>query len=276
MQNPCVDVQWETRMVAVDGVRSPVRIGGSESADPVLFVHGNNAGADWGPLIARVAEFARVIAPELPGFGGADKPPDWGYTVAHYAAHLDGLLSQLETRPVHLVAHDFGGPFALAWAADHLDRTAGITLINTPRRINHAAAKIWRMPILGELSGMIANAPTLRAVMNRTDPGLPEEHRDQIIEHMLVPGTKRAVVELYRSTGEHAIEPYIDRLAEFTGDVLIVWGDNDAYIGSEQAEEQRQIFRNARVEVIAGAGHWPWLEQPEVVAGHLTGFLRGV
>ena len=111
--------------------------------------------------------------------------------------------------------------------------------------------------------------------MNRTDPGLPEEHRDQIIEHMLVPGTKRAVVELYRSTGEHAIEPYIDRLAEFTGDVLIVWGDNDAYIGSEQAEEQRQIFRNARVEVIAGAGHWPWLEQPEVVAGHLTGFLRG-
>ena len=149
-------------MVAVDGVRSPVRIGGSESADPVLFVHGNNAGADWGPLIARVAEFARVIAPELPGFGGADKPPDWGYTVAHYAAHLDGLLSQLETRPVHLVAHDFGGPFALAWAADHLDRTAGITLINTPRRINHAAAKIWRMPILGELSGMIANAPTLR------------------------------------------------------------------------------------------------------------------
>ena len=71
--------------------------------------------------------------------------------------------------------------------------------------------------------------------MKRTDPGLPTEHRDQIIEHMLVPGTKRAVIELYRSTGEHAIEPYVDRLAEFTGDVLIVWGDNDAYIASEQA-----------------------------------------
>ena len=69
-----------------------------------------------------------------------------GYTVGHYAAHLDGLLSQVETRPVHLVAHDFGGPFALAWAADHLDRTASITLINTPRRINHTAAKIWRAP----------------------------------------------------------------------------------------------------------------------------------
>ena len=270
-----MDDVWESRVVAVDGTRSPVRIGGPESGEPVLFVHGNNAGADWGPLTAPVAEFARVIAPELPGFGAADKAADWGYTVAHYAAHLDGILGQIETRPVHLVAHDFGGPFALAWAADHLDRTASITLINTPRRINHAAAKIWRAPLLGGLSKVIANAPMLHAVMKRTDPGLPDEHRQQIIEHMLDPGTKRAVVELYRATGEHAIEPYVERLAQFTGDVLVIWGDNDAYIGPEQADEQRRIFRNGRVEVVAGSGHWPWLEQPDVVAGHLTGFVRG-
>lgn len=111
--------------------------------------------------------------------------------------------------------------------------------------------------------------------MKRTDLGLPTEHRDQIIEHMLVPGTKRAVIELYRSTGENAIEPYVGRLAEFTGDVLIIWGDNDAYIATEQADEQRQIFHNARVEVVPGAGHWPWLEQPDVVARHVTGFLGG-
>lgn len=267
--------QWESRIVTVDGIRSPMLIGGPESGEPVLFVHGNNAGADWGPLTTAVADFARVIVPELPGFGAADKSPDWGYTVAHYASHLEGLLSQAETRPVHLVAHDFGGPFALAWAANHLDRTASITLINTPRRINHAAAKIWRAPLLGELSSVIANAPLLHTVMKRTDPGLPNEHRAQIIDHMLVRGTKRAVVELYRATGEHAIEPYVDRLAEFTGDVLVIWGDNDAYIGPEQAEEQRRIFRNGRVEIIAGCGHWPWLEKPDVVAGYLTGFLRG-
>ncbi len=147
------------------------------------------------------------------------------------------------------MAHDFGGPFALAWAADHLDRTARHHPDQHPAAHQSHRREDLAQPVLGELSVLIANAPTLRTVMNRTDPGLPEEHRDQIIEHMLVPGTKRAVVELYRSTGEHAIEPYIDRLAEFTGDVLIVWGDNDAYIGSEQAEEQRQIFRNARVEV---------------------------
>jgi pimeloyl-ACP methyl ester carboxylesterase len=265
---------WESHVVAVDGTRSPVRIGGPETGQPVVFVHGNNAGADWNPLMTPVAEFARVIAPDLPGFGAADKPSDWGYTVSHYAAHLDGVLGQVEVRPVHLVAHDFGGPFALAWAADHLDRTASITLINTPRRINHTAAKIWRSRVLGELSVLTANAPTIRTVMKRTDPGLPTEHRDRIIEHMLVPGTKRAVIELYRSTGEHAIEAYVDRLAEFTGNVLIVWGDSDAYIASEQAQEQRQIFRSARVEVVPGAGHWPWLEQPDVVARHVTGFLR--
>ncbi len=261
--------------MAVDGIRSPVRVGGLDSGPPVVFVHGNNAGADWGPLMTPVAEYARVLAPELPGFGDADKPADWGYTVDHYAAHLDGLLQQIESRPVHLVAHDFGGPFALAWAAEHLDRTAGITLINTPRRINHAAAKIWRTPVLGELSGVTANVALLRTVMRRTDPGLPAPDQSRIIEHMLVPGTKRAVLRLYRATGEHAIEKYIDRLATFPGDVLIIWGDKDAYIATEQAEEQRRMFRSAHVEYVAGAGHWPWLEQPERVAQLLTDFLRG-
>lgn len=270
-----MDGQWQTRTVAVDGVRSPVRMGGPTSGPTVVFVHGNNAGADWGPLMAPVSEFAHVLAPELPGFGDADKPADWAYTVGHYAAHLDGVLTQLGAGQVHLVAHDFGGPFALAWAADHLDRTASITLINTPRRINHAAAKIWRTPVLGELSALTANPALMRAVMRRTDRGLPDSDRERIVRHSLVPGTKRAVVRLYRATGEHAIEDYVDRLARFAGPVLIVWGENDAYIGIEQADEQRRIFDHATVEMVAGAGHWPWLEQPDVVVGHLTGFLRG-
>ncbi|HYB81729.1 MAG TPA: alpha/beta fold hydrolase, partial [Mycobacterium sp.] len=124
---------FQTRQVVVDGVRSPVLIGGAGAAgEAVVFVHGNpGAGGDWEPLMTRVAEFATVVAPDMPGFGGADKKGDQDYTLAAYGAHLGGLIDQLGIGTVHLVAHDFGGPFALTWAAANPGKVASVTLINT-------------------------------------------------------------------------------------------------------------------------------------------------
>jgi pimeloyl-ACP methyl ester carboxylesterase len=58
---------FETRHVVVNGVRSPVLIGGAASTgEAVVFVHGNpDAGSDWEPLMKHVAEFATVVAPVL-------------------------------------------------------------------------------------------------------------------------------------------------------------------------------------------------------------------
>ena len=75
---------FQTRQLVVNGIRSPVLIGGSGAAgEAVVFVHGNpDAGSDWAPLVERVAEFAAVVAPDMPGFGGADKRTDQDYTLA--------------------------------------------------------------------------------------------------------------------------------------------------------------------------------------------------
>ncbi|KMV15035.1 alpha/beta hydrolase [Mycolicibacterium conceptionense] len=272
-----MDSPVEHRTLAVDGVRSPVLVGGpaaSDNGEAVVFVHGNNAGAKWDRLLAPVAGFTRVIAPEMPGFGAADKPTQWPYTVPAYAAHLGAILDQLGVRRAHLVAHDFGGPWALAWAADHLDSAASITLINAPVVINHFAAKLWRTPVLAEALSRIGNPAVLRRVLAMRDPGLPADALESIAEHMFARGTPDAVLKLYRSTGPNALAPYVDRLAEFSGDVLVVWGAEDRYVPFSQTDEYRRIFGSCQVQPIPGTGHWPWLEQPDVVAGHLTTFLR--
>ena len=127
---------FETRWLVVNDVRAPVLIGGpaetASSREAVVFVHGNpGSGSDWEPLMTHIAPFAWVIAPDMPGFGDAERRADQDYTVAGYAAHLAGVLDQLGVDRVHLVAHDFGGPFALTWAAAHPDNVASVTLINT-------------------------------------------------------------------------------------------------------------------------------------------------
>ncbi|MDP8953075.1 MAG: alpha/beta fold hydrolase [Actinomycetota bacterium] len=77
----------------------------------MVFSHGNpGSSRDWERLSSRAGEFGRAVAPDMPGFGRADKPEDFDYTVEGYARHLDGVMVELGIRRAHLVVHDFGGP----------------------------------------------------------------------------------------------------------------------------------------------------------------------
>jgi hypothetical protein len=58
---------------------------------------------DWEDLLARVGAFARAVAFDMPGFGTADKPEEFDYSVLGYARHLGQLLDRLNVRRAHLV-----------------------------------------------------------------------------------------------------------------------------------------------------------------------------
>ena len=142
--------------VMVDGVRSPALQGGpATSEEAVVFVHGNPGfSRDWEDLLERVGEFSRCLAPDMPGFGQADRPEEFNYTVSGYARHLGGLLTKLQVQRAHLVLHDFGGPWGLAWALANPTALASLTLINTgvlPDYHWHYLARVWRAPMLGEI-----------------------------------------------------------------------------------------------------------------------------
>lgn len=114
----------------------------------------------------------------------------------------------------------------------------------------------------------------MRQALARNDPNLPADAVNRIAAHMVAPGTPDAVLKLYRTTGPDAVAPYADRLAGFDRNVLIMWGTEDRYVPFAQTEQYRQIFAHCEIHAVAGAGHWPWLEQPDTVAGYLTNFLR--
>lgn len=80
------------QQIVVGDVRAPVLVGGpagTGTGEAVVFVHGNpGSGADWLPLLEAVRPYVAVVAPDMPGFGGAEKRRDMDYTVAGYARHL--------------------------------------------------------------------------------------------------------------------------------------------------------------------------------------------
>jgi pimeloyl-ACP methyl ester carboxylesterase len=130
-----------------------------------------------------VGSFARAIAPDLPGYGDADKPRDFDYTVAGYARHLAGVLDQLGVQRAHLVLHDFGGVWGLAWAAQHPDALATATLLGTGVFIDyrwHHWARIWRTPILGELFMATATRWGFGLLIGRENPRLSRDDVDRL------------------------------------------------------------------------------------------------
>lgn len=75
----------------------------------------------------------RVIAPDMPGYGGTDSPAEIAeYTYSAAARRLGDLLESLDIEKVVVVGHDFGAPAAWTLALDHPQRVAGLMLLAMP------------------------------------------------------------------------------------------------------------------------------------------------
>jgi pimeloyl-ACP methyl ester carboxylesterase len=267
--------------VAVGAVGSPVIEAGPEGAsEAVVFVHGNpGSRTDWTGLVGAVGEIARAVAFDMPGFGQSDKPRSLPYEISSYASFIDGALAQLGIERVHLVLHDFGGPFGLAWGLDHAQRWASVVLIDVgvlPGYRWHAMARRWRTPVLGELVQAWIPRAGWRRAMQRSNPrGLPREFVDKMYNDF-DRGTRRAVLALYRATsapGELA-EELGRALAPLRKPALVVWGAKDQYADASYAERQRDYFDVQDVVVLPDSGHWPFIDDPEPVERAIMSFLR--
>jgi 2-polyprenyl-6-methoxyphenol hydroxylase-like FAD-dependent oxidoreductase/pimeloyl-ACP methyl ester carboxylesterase len=267
--------------IDVGGVGGPVcSAGPGDAAEAVVFVHGNpGSSRDWDDLLSRAGAFARAIALDLPGFGRADKPADFDYTVGGYATYLGQALDLLGVERAHLVLHDFGGPWGLEWALRHPERLASATLINTGALLGyhwHYLARVWRTPILGELFQASATRDGLRLALRHGNPrGLPRAFVDRMYDDSDA-GTNRAVRRLYRATGDPAGDGrrLADALREVDPPALVLWGGQDPYLPVALAERQREMFPRAEVAILPDSGHWPFADDPLGTARHVEPFLR--
>jgi len=102
------------------------------SGPPVMLLHGwPTSSLLWRRVMPAIARRNRVLAIDLPGFGGSDKPLDAGYGFGYFERALDGFLAGLEIERLGLAGHDIGGPIAVRWAIGRPDRVTKLALLNT-------------------------------------------------------------------------------------------------------------------------------------------------
>ncbi|HUB03793.1 MAG TPA: alpha/beta fold hydrolase [Solirubrobacteraceae bacterium] len=272
-----------TTRPAIDGLVTPVSsVGDPSCTEAIVFVHGNpGSRRDWDDLLTRVAPFARAVAFDMPGFGRAERPRSFSYTLDGYARFLESALGQLGIERAHLVLHDFGGPWGLEWAVRNPHRLASAVLINTGALVDyrwHYLARIWRTPVAGEVFQATTTRSGLRIALRHGNPrGLPRAFVDRMYDHVDA-GTSRAVLSLYRASDDPGAvgRRHAQALAPLDRPALVVWGAHDPYLPVALADKQRHAFPRAEIAILEDSGHWPFADNPDGVGRHVEPFLRDV
>jgi pimeloyl-ACP methyl ester carboxylesterase len=239
---------------------------GADSAIP-LYLHGVPSNSDeWVPFLKR----SGGLAPDLPGFGRSGKPGSLSYTIDEYDRFIERFLDFVGVERVQLVVHGWG-VVGLAFAQRRPERIERLVVINAvpflPGYRWHRTARIWRAPVLGELSMGSTNRRLLRFLSresNATPGPMPEEWLDSVLGHF-DQGTQRAILRLFRSSPPAVLEAAGTQLGALGMPALVVWGMRDPYIPERFGRAYAGALGRAELIELPDAGHWPWLDRPDVI-----------
>ncbi|MGK7296665.1 MAG: alpha/beta fold hydrolase, partial [Candidatus Wenzhouxiangella sp. M2_3B_020] len=108
---------------------------GRVEGTPVVMVHGNPTWSFYyRNVISALCGERRCLAPDHIGMGRSDRPDEsaYEYTMASRVADFGHWLDEVEPdREIDIVAHDWGGAIAMAWAVQNPERVRRIVLLNT-------------------------------------------------------------------------------------------------------------------------------------------------
>ena len=270
----------EESFVEVDGVRVFVRRVPGRGT-PVVFVHGNPThSGDWLPFLERIS--GPAVALDLPGWGASDSPDprEFDYTVHGLARFFRRFLDALGGGDYGLVVHDWG-VIALIAAQAEPERVGRLVIVNglpllPGYRWHWIARHVWRVPVVGELANLLTTRWALRLGSRPATPrpgGMPDQFIDMTWRHW-GKGAWRPLLTLYRSATPSVLELAGRRLGHLGCPALVVWGQRDPYIPARFGRAYAERLAQAELLELPDAGHWPWLDRPDVVP-RVVEFLDG-
>lgn len=230
-----------------------------------------------------------LILLDLRGTGGSDLPTDPAtYRCDRMVDDVDALRAHLGLDRIDLLAHSAGGALAVLYAVRYPDRVARLVLITpSPRVVGVEITDSDRRQV-AELRRGEAWFPEAFAAFERIWSGdataedwsaiTPFTHgrwdaAAQAHDAEAADRRNDDAAAVYYSAG--AVDPEATRaaLVGFRSPVLMVAGEYDVALPPGCAAAYAGLFPHAEVAVQPGAGHFPWLDDPEELLRSLTRFL---
>ncbi|HEX3780070.1 MAG TPA: alpha/beta hydrolase [Pseudonocardiaceae bacterium] len=252
------------------GVRLAVRSAGAVDAPPIVLLHGwAQSGAAFAHQLAGpLAERFRLVAPDLRGHGDSAVPADGYDSSAEWAADVRAVLD-CAGRPAVLLGWSYGGLVVTDYLREFgTADLAGIVLVGAATELGrgHPGGRVgpaMRAALPAALSedeqvAGAALAAFVTGMAGTAHAGLasrPNSVTEALVEEALrVPAFVRAA--LFRREVTSA-----DVLAKIDVPTLIVQGSADAVVEPSAARFAEETIPGARLHLMTGVGHLPFLER---------------
>jgi pimeloyl-ACP methyl ester carboxylesterase len=267
------DVDWESRRRTIDlggDHLHYVDLGGSGT--PLLFIHG--LGGNWTAWLENLPAFTaqhRVLAIDLPGFGGSPVPAA-GISIVGYADIVTRFCAALELASVTIFGSSLGGWVAAELAQRRPAWLSALVLVDAAG-IFPTRAERWKAlslmegaaimaPLAPRFRRSIASRRKLRAMSLRYTIDSPADLAADLVYMALPaapdPGFRLALTACRRSWST----AWGERLREITCPTMVVWGERDSLLPLRHGREFARLIPNAEFHAIAAAGHVPMIERP--------------
>ncbi|GBL59042.1 alpha/beta fold hydrolase [Pseudomonas sp. abacavir_1] len=245
--------------------------------EPILLIHGSGPGvtawANWRGVIPELSARARVIAPDMLGFGYTQCPAGRRLDPEAWVKQLTGLLDALDIATVSVVGNSFGGAIALALAQRHPQRVKRLVLMGSAGLsfpITEGLEKVWgyqpSLQAMGELMGVFAYDHSLindDLVRMRYEASIRDDVQSRFAQ--LFPAPRQQGVEML-AVPEAA-------LRELPQQTLLIHGRDDRVIPLEVSERLLRLIPHAQLHVFGECGHWVQIERARDFTRLLIDFL---
>ena len=245
--------------------------------EPILLIHGSGPGvtawANWRGVIPELSARARVIAPDMIGFGYTQCPAGRRLDPDAWVNQLTGLLDALDIATVSVVGNSFGGAIALALAQRHPQRVKRLVLMGSAGLsfpITEGLEKVWgyqpSLQAMGELMEVFAYDHSLindDLVRMRYEASIRDDVQSRFAQ--LFPAPRQQGVEML-ALPEAA-------LRELPQQTLLIHGRDDRVIPLEVSERLLRLIPHAQLHVFGECGHWVQIERARDFTRLLIDFL---
>jgi pimeloyl-ACP methyl ester carboxylesterase len=257
-----------------------VRQDGPRDAPALVLIHGLGGSTRWWDrVVPMLATSYRIIRVDLLGHGQSAKPADGGYSTTQQAGRIGLVLDRLGVTHAIVVGHSTGGYVATALAEHRSDLVSALALIDTGPRMDAfisdgPVGKLVFAPVLGQLLWRFRTDGIIRKGLSTAfAPGFA-------IPQQLVDDTRAMTYHGLTATSRGSDDylnqrPVPDRLKDLGKPLLVIFGAQDQRWRSSSAVLYRAVA-GAHVEVLAGVGHSPMIEDPQRTAALLLSFASTV
>lgn len=252
------------------------------SGFPIVFGHSYLWDSTmWKPQVEALSAAYRCIVPELWGHGHSEPPPTTPYSVEEIAEDMWTFTQALGLKKFALVGLSVGGMWGAHLALNHPEAVSALVLMDTylgPELAETRTRYFSMLQIVEECGTIPASMQDsivplfFSPVTEQKTPDIITRFKSDLTSHgkTRIPGIVGIGRGIFSRTSK------LDRLPEIMAPTLVLVGADDQSRPPCEAQQMAESIPDARLEVIADAGHISNLEQPGQVTKLLANFLEKV